>query len=248
MRVASITASASVTAVLGLAAYAALSRGSQFFGPTLIAGHDPDHLALTYDDGPNPAATPPLLEILASHNVRATFFLVGRHVRLYPALTREIHASGHLIGNHTMTHPWLAWQSNVRIRAELEGCNHAIEDVTGAPVRFFRPPHGARRPYVLTVARELGLTTVQWNIIVQDWQTADPGLLLTRIERGIGRNRRKGRASNILLHDGDGSQGGGIAYADRLATVEATRRLLALYQGSRQQFVTPEAWLDHYGS
>src|SRR5207244_3468160 len=78
-------------------------------------------------------------------------------------------AAGQLIGNHTVTHPWLAWQSAARIRQELAGCNAALEDTLGGPVHLFRPPHGARRPYVLRVARDLGLTTVQWNVMAGDW-------------------------------------------------------------------------------
>ncbi len=235
------TASAFVV-VSGTVTYAALSAGSQLFGPTLVAGSDPEEIALTFDDGPNPAATPQLLEHLAAHQVRATFFMIGRHVRRYPMLTREIHAAGHVIGNHTMTHPWLAWQSAARVRAELADCTRAIEDAIGARVRFFRPPHGARRPYVLRVAGELGLTTVQWNVIAQDWKTGDAATILVRVERGIGRNRRRGRASNVVLHDGDGG-GGGIAPADRRASVEATRYLLERAKFSSQKFVTPEEWV-----
>jgi peptidoglycan/xylan/chitin deacetylase (PgdA/CDA1 family) len=231
-----LTTSAAVAAAGGLT-YAALSAQSRLFGPTLIAGSDPGQLALTYDDGPNPAATPQLLEMLACANVRATFFLIGGYVRQHSALTREIHAAGHLIGNHTMTHPWLAWQSRARIRAEIADCNALLEDTLGVPVRFFRPPHGARRPYVLRLARELGLTTTQWNVMPKDWEPVDAATILLRIQRGIGRNRRWGRASNILLHDGNGS----APNANRLATVEASRRLLALCPA--HSFVTPEAWV-----
>ena len=234
-----LTTSVAIAAA-GTLTYAALSAGSQLFGPTLIAGSDPNHLALTYDDGPNPAVTPHLLEVFARANVRATFFLIGNYVRRQPTLTREIHAAGHLIGNHTMTHPWLAWQSAARIREELTGCSAAIEDTLGAPVGFFRPPHGARRPYVLSLAKELGMTTVQWNVIPKDWKLNNPATILLRIQSGIGRNRRRRRASNILLHDGgDQSQN-----ANRLATVEATRRLIELATSSGRRFVTPEAWID----
>ena len=226
-------------AAAGTLTYAALTPGSQLFGRTLIAGHDPDQLALTFDDGPNPAITPQLLDLLAEHNVRATFFLIGAYVRQQPALTRRLAAAGHVVGNHTMTHPWLAWQSSARIRAELTGCNHAIEDATGQPVRLFRPPHGARRPAVLEIARDLGLTTVQWNLIANDWQPDPAATILARLERGIARNRRRGRASNIVLHDG--SQHTPIA--NRLATVGATRQLLNLH-ASTARFVTPDAWLQ----
>jgi peptidoglycan/xylan/chitin deacetylase (PgdA/CDA1 family) len=242
MTPAAITALAittSAVAAAGAAAYAALYPTSQLFGEILIAGSDSNQLALTYDDGPNPAATPLLLDYLAEQNVRATFFLIGSFARQQLVLTRQIAAAGHLIGNHTMVHPWLHWQRSARIRQELADCNAVLEDILGAPVRFFRPPHGARRPAVLRIARELGLTPINWNVIANDWKPVDAATLLQRIERGIARNQRAGRASNILLHDGS-DQGLG---ADRLATIEATRRLMALYKDKSQTFVTPEAWV-----
>src|ERR1700729_1163553 len=103
------TATAALTAAALLAGgctYAALSAQSQIFGPVLIASRNPDEIALTYDDGPNDIATERLLEVLAHHQARATFFLIGPHVRQRPQLARAIASAGHLIGNHTMTHPW----------------------------------------------------------------------------------------------------------------------------------------------
>jgi peptidoglycan/xylan/chitin deacetylase (PgdA/CDA1 family) len=226
------------TATAGALSYAALYPQSQLFGPTLVAPPKPNEIALTYDDGPNDAVTQRLLEVLARHQVRATFFLIGRFVRQRPQLVRELAAAGHLIGNHTATHPWLPWQSNVRIRQELAGCNAALEDTLGAPVRFFRAPHGARRPYVLRAARELGLTPVQWNIIAGDWVPLDPAIIVSRLTRGITRNQSRGRASNIVLHDG-----GHLAIgAPRMPTVEATDRLLQKYGPAGTKFVTIETW------
>ena len=231
--------STAAAALAGTATYAALSSASQLFGPILIDGPNANQIGLTFDDGPNPAATPQLLDLLAEHNTRATFFLVGKYVRQHLALTRQIAAAGHLIGNHSMTHPWLAWQTHSRIRAEITDCSNAIQDTLGTSIHFFRPPHGARRPAVLRTARTLGLTPVNWNLIVQDWKAPDAAVLLDRIERGIGRNHRAGRATNLVLHDGDGL----TPNADRRATLEATRRLLALCSNSSHHFVTPEAWL-----
>jgi len=138
------TLSAAVAAATGLAAggyaYAAMWPTSQVFGRTILAGHDPNEYALTYDDGPNDACTERLLEILVSHNVRATFFLIGRFVRERRDLTRRMHAAGHLIGNHTFTHDWLLYQSPSRVREELASTNAAIEDAIGEKVRYFRPP------------------------------------------------------------------------------------------------------------
>ncbi|MEO6982754.1 MAG: polysaccharide deacetylase family protein [Edaphobacter sp.] len=224
--------------LVGGCAYAALWPPSQLFGKVLLAGPDPSEIALTYDDGPNPAATERLLEVLARHQVSATFFLIGSFVRQRPDLARAIAAAGHLIGNHTMTHPWLAWQSAARIREELTGCNAALEDALGISIRYFRPPHGARRPYVLRTARELGLTPVQWNVMCHDWNPIGAEAILTHATRGITRNQQKNRASNILLHDG-----GHLALGQpRMATVEATDHLIARYKQTAAKFVTVEAW------
>lgn len=221
----------------GTLAWAALSPGSQLFGRTLIAPARPHELALTYDDGPNPAATPQLLEVLARHGVKATFFLIGGFATQCPALVREIVQAGHLIGNHTMTHPWLAWQSERRIREELMGASAAIEDVVGEKVSWFRAPHGARRPVVLQVAREMGMTPVQWNAMGYDWRTTTGDEIANHVQRGVERNQRGGRGSNILLHDG-GHLGLG---ASRLESVKATELLIERYRASR--FVTVDAWL-----
>jgi peptidoglycan-N-acetylglucosamine deacetylase len=222
--------------VAGTLVWAALSPEAQLFGPTLIAPRRPEEIALTFDDGPNPAATPRLLEVLARSNVRATFFLIGDFVRQRPELVREIAAAGHIVGNHTMTHPWLAWQSERRVREELTGASAAIEDVLGEPVRYFRPPHGARRPAVLRIAREMRMTPVQWNVICMDWKLTRAEDVLRRAEQGIERNRARGFATNLLLHDG-GEQGLG---APRMGTVEAVEKLLERRSGMR--FVGVDAW------
>jgi peptidoglycan-N-acetylglucosamine deacetylase len=237
---AAILATAAATA--GALTYAALSPQSQLFGPVLVAGRNPSEIALTYDDGPNDIATERLLDILARHNTHATFFLIGRYVRQRPQTARAIAAAGHLIGNHTMTHPWLAWQSASRIREEITGCNAALEDVLGLPVRYFRAPHGARRPIVLHIARELGLTPVQWNIMPKDWKPINADEIVKRTVHGIKQNQRSNRASNILLHDG-GDQSLG---QPRIPTVEATDQLLQRYQQPKIKFVTVDAWNESH--
>jgi peptidoglycan-N-acetylglucosamine deacetylase len=229
---------ASAVAVCGTLAYAALHPESQLFGRTLISGHDPSEIALTYDDGPNDAATMQLLDVLARHNVRATFFMIGRFVQQRPEIVGAVHSAGHLVGNHTMTHPWLAWQSQRVIHDELRGCNQALEDAIGAPVRYLRPPHGARRPAVMHAARELGLTIVQWNVMGNDWAPIGPDRVLHKVQRGIDAARDRGRGANVLLHDGYDQRMG----ADRSATVQATDRLLTRQLGSGSRFVTVDAW------
>lgn len=234
-----ITAAAAASiAIGGTLAYAGLAPQSQFFGHTLIAGSDPDQFALTYDDGPNDAATMQLLDVLARHNTRATFFMIGRFVRQRPEIARAVHAAGHLIGNHTMTHPWLAWQPERIIHEELHGCNQALEDVLGAPVRYLRPPHGARRPAVFSAAAELGLTLVQWNVMGNDWAPIGASGVLRKVQRGLEAARDRGKGANILLHDGFDQRMG----ADRSATVEATDSLLTESSARSRRFVTVDAW------
>jgi peptidoglycan-N-acetylglucosamine deacetylase len=219
-------------------ANASLRPGSQLFGSTLVAGRSPQEVALTYDDGPNDAATGELLDLLARHNARATFFMIGRFVRQRPEIVRAVQAAGHLIGNHTETHPWLAWQSARVIREELRTCNEALEDALGAPVRYFRPPHGARRPAVMRIARELGLRTVQWNVMGFDWELIGADGIIRHVDKGLTRTQRRGVGANILLHDGyDQAMG-----TDRSATVKATGILLERFSREGKQIVTVDAW------
>ena len=92
----------------GACAFAAMWPGSQIFGRTLIAPARPGEIALTFDDGPNPAWTPRLLELLARHDIKATFFLVGKFASEESVLVRYIANGGHAVGNHSWTHPNLA--------------------------------------------------------------------------------------------------------------------------------------------
>jgi peptidoglycan/xylan/chitin deacetylase (PgdA/CDA1 family) len=219
-------------------AYAAQWPTSQLFGRTLIAGSDINAVALTFDDGPNDPYTQQLLELLAQYQVRAIFFLIGGFVRRRPELARAIRQAGHLIGNHTMSHPSLMKQRPSRVREELVGCNAVLEDATGEAVHWFRPPFGTRRPDVLRTAEELGLRPVMWNVTAHDWDATDSGALAARVQRGLDRNQRLRRGTNVLLHDGGHLQLG----TDRSVTLAATRILLESWAGSNLRMVTVDAW------
>jgi peptidoglycan-N-acetylglucosamine deacetylase len=218
-------------------AYAAQWPTSQLFGRTLIAGSDTHEVALTFDDGPNDPYTQQLLDLLAHHKVRATFFLMGDYVLQRPDIARAIHQAGHLLGNHTVTHPSLMWKSPARVREELLTCSAIIEDATGEAVKYFRPPFGARRPDVLRTVAELGMKPVMWNITAHDWDAIDAEALAARVQTGIQRNLRRGCSSNVLLHDG-GHRAFGI---DRSVTLAATQSLLAGWAGTYRT-VTVDAW------
>ena len=230
-------------AILGLAAggyaYAAMWPASRIFGRTLLAPPRPGELALTFDDGPNPACTPRLLDTLAAHDVHATFFMVGRYAQSEPALVRRIAQAGHLIGNHSWSHPNLALTEPSRVREELARTSDTLQQITGQPVRYFRPPFGGRRPYVLRVARELGMTPVLWNAITTDWSEPSADRIAQRLMRTIDRNQRRGRATNIVLHDG-----GHLALnTNREPSVTAAGQLLAHCKPTHK-FVTLDAWSE----
>jgi peptidoglycan/xylan/chitin deacetylase (PgdA/CDA1 family) len=196
-------------------AFTGLSRGSK-------------QLALTYDDGPNDPHTLRLLEVLSRHDVKATFFLIGRYVRQRPDIAGEVLKAGHVIGNHTFTHPLLIFKSAAEIRRELSDCHAAIQDAVGEHSNLFRPPFGGRRPATLRIARELGLEPIMWNVTGYDWN-APPA---AAIERKVSRQIRGGDV--ILLHDGGHKQLG----ADRSQTVVASDHLITRYKQDGYRFVT----------
>ena len=217
--------------------YATMWPGAQVFGRTLVAPRRPGELALTFDDGPNPAWTPRLLDTLAAYDVRATFFMVGNFAQAEPELVRRVAAAGHLIGNHSWSHPNLAVTGAAKTDDELTRTKATLEQILGQPVRFFRPPFGARRPYALRTARRLGMTPVLWNAMTNDWANPSAERITAALTRKIDRNERRGWATTIVLHDG-GHLGLG---ANREPSVTAVGMLLRRY-AKTHRFVTLDAW------
>jgi len=208
----------------------------QGFGKSFIGTPgDGRLLALTYDDGPNTAWTPALLDVLDEHGVKATFFSIGHYAAEQPALLREVAARGHAIGNHTYTHVTMPFHTAATIREELRRTTDAIE-AAGVEMarlqgrRLMRPPYGRRRPGTLRVLREEGYVPITWSVTLWDWAkhvTAD------KIMRKAAHQIRGGDV--ILLHDGcDVAMG-----YDRSQSVEATRRILARWkERDGYEFVT----------
>ena len=229
------------TTGLGIGGFAYASRWptSQIFGRTLVAPRRPGQLALTFDDGPNPAWTPRLLDILAEHNVHATFFMVGKCAQSERELTRRVAEAGHLIGNHTWTHPDLSRARSANVLDELTRTSDILTEITGKPVVYFRPPFGARRPYVLKLARQLGLIPVMWNAMTTDWKEPSAEKIAQVLMKKIGSNQRSGYASNIVLHDGSHR----VQNADRGPSITAAAQLLERYHRAHT-FVTLDAWTE----
>ena len=218
-------------------AYASSWPGSRVFGSGLIAPVGPDEIALTFDDGPNRTWTPRLLDALARHDVRATFFMLGNAAEAEPAIVRRAVAEGHLIGNHSWGHPSLARSSSARIREELRRTQDTLQQITGKPVRFFRPPFGARRPAVFRIAHELGLTTVLWNAMTSDWSEPSAELIAANLMKMIDNRHAQGRAANIVMHDGGHRDPAG----NREPSVTAAEAIVKRYKATCR-FVTLDAW------
>lgn len=166
----------------GVAAYGAAYPRAQLFGPTVCRTNSPRKLAITFDDGPNPAITPQLLDLLDRYNAKATFFVIGRFVRECPDLVKETAARGHVIGNHTDTHRNLTWLSPAQVTVELRLCHHAITNAIGAPAKWFRPPYGFRNPWVIPAATEIGCKTAMWTLIPGDWLERPAEWLIRRMQ------------------------------------------------------------------
>ena len=216
-------------AAASAAGYQSMAPTGQWFGRTFASGiRGSKQIALTYDDGPNDPHTLKLLDVLAKHNVRATFFMIGRYVQQRPEIARAVAQAGHVIGNHTFTHPLLIFESASQTRQQLVDCHQALQDAVGEHSNLFRPPFGGRRPATIRIARELGLQTAMWNVTGHDW-TAPPAAV---IEKKVGRQIRGGDV--ILLHDG----GHRALGADRAQTVIATDNLIRRYKDQGYEFVT----------
>jgi peptidoglycan/xylan/chitin deacetylase (PgdA/CDA1 family) len=204
-------------AVVAAAAHGAFHRNSVVFGPTL--GRLPTRekqVALTFDDGPNPEATPRILDTLSAEGVPATFFVLGRHVERYPAIARSIAAGGHTLGNHGFHHRKLHSRGPRYVRRDLRMGMEAIAAATGQRPAFFRAPHGFRSPWVTAIASSLGQRTVGWTLGV--WDTDRPGAdeIARRVVHG------SGAGTIVLLHDGDAYD----PIGDRTQTAAALPRII----------------------
>jgi len=158
-------------------------------------------VCLTIDDGPDPITTPALLDLLDEHQAKAVFFLIGDRAARHPGLVREIARRGHIIGNHSQTHPagkfwglrpWALWR-------EVAGCQETLRSILGEAPVWFRPPVGHHNLFLAPILRALGLSMMIWNCRGFDGVQQDVSAILRRIKHGL--NLR----AIILLHEGKSS-------------------------------------------
>lgn len=155
---------------------------------------DPDKpmVAITFDDGPNPATTPELLDLLKKYDVRCTFFMVGKNVEANPDIVKRIYQEGHELGNHSWDHADLSQLNEAQIIEELQSTDDAIFKACGHDPLYIRPPFGAMSDvYQNTVDRD----SILWTIDTRDWESHDASKIKKIIDTYVS------DGSIILLHD-----------------------------------------------
>ena len=156
-----------------------------------------ENIYLTFDDGPDENITPRLLELLSKHKIKATFFMVGQKAERYPEIVLQIHKNGHIIGNHSYTHPHLIFKSKEIIEGEIKRTDKAVFEITGKRPTLFRPPHGQFGFAVLSVLKSTNHRMVLWSASSQDYKVK------TSTEKIQARMKKYVRPGKIvLMHDG----------------------------------------------
>jgi peptidoglycan/xylan/chitin deacetylase (PgdA/CDA1 family) len=215
--------------VIGGAVHGAFHRNSPLFGPAL--GRIPSDrkvVALTFDDGPNPDATPLILDTLAEKGVRATFFVLGSHAERWPELVRRVSQEGHQLGNHGYFHRKLQFRSPFYVSRDIRLGIRAIRRAGAPAPRYFRAPHGFRSPWTTPIALSYGERTVGWSLGV--WDSDRPGVdeIVRRTLEGVS------PGSIVLLHDGDGYNPDG----DRMQTAAALPHIIDRLKEQGYEFAT----------
>ena len=218
-----------ITAVSGLAAVGLLWV---FFRPPF--GKNIVHLntdqrvvALTFDDGPSPPYTGQLLDVLAKHNVKATFFLIGNRVEKHPEIARRVIAEGHQVGNHTYSHPLLGFLPPSYVQRQIERTDELLRQVGVTGEIVFRAPMLTRFLPVAWVLAKGDRTHVSCDVWSWDWTTQNPD----KITKTVLRKVKPG--SIIVLHDGIA----GNKDENRSGTVKATDRIITALKQEGYRFV-----------
>lgn len=176
----------------------ALNRQLAFYNNALLTIAQPQiasdikRVALTFDDGPHPIYTEPLLDGLKERGVNATFFVTGENAKLHPDIIKRMYEEGHLIGNHTYTHIELTKSNRDQFKQELIKTNEVIQKITGEEVLYVRPPYGA---WDKKLESELNMFPILWSIDPLDWCTSNSSCITQAVLKKVGEN------DIILMHD-----------------------------------------------
>jgi peptidoglycan/xylan/chitin deacetylase (PgdA/CDA1 family) len=195
--------------------------------PALAGVGRPEHVAMTFDDGPDPASTPAFLDALDRLGWRATFFLLGSMIRRAPSLPAELVAAGHEVGVHGDVHDSMLGRTPKAARADIQRGRDLVAEAAGVEPQWFRPPYGILSTSALRAARECGLQTVLWTAWGRDWRAeATPATVVADVRRGLT------PGGTVLLHDSDCTSApeswrSALGALPGLAELFAARRLTA---------------------
>jgi peptidoglycan-N-acetylglucosamine deacetylase len=181
-------------------------------------------IALTFDDGPWPNTTSKILATLKQHQVKATFFVIGKHVKIYPQLIKQVVAEGHAIGNHTWSHEY-GYYSEAEAARELDETAKLVYKITGVKTSLFRPPAGILNNGLVTTAHEKKYAVVMWSVDSKDWRYR--GNISQPLVESVLKDAKPGGI--VLMHDGGG---------DRTTTIQALPQMITQLKKQGYTFVT----------
>lgn len=193
-------------------------------GPTYV-----DQVAITFDDGPDSTFTPKILDIVKEHNVVATFFVQGNHVKVYPEILKRINEEGHTIGNHSYNHPQFTKLANTQIDWQVTRTEEEIKKVIGKKPTLFRAPYGDVNKKVVSQIKRKGYKLIQWNIDTNDWRGRSAKNIIATVQKNL-------KPGSIILQHSNGTKVQG--------TIEALPSMIMDLKRKGYQFVTVDQMLD----
>jgi peptidoglycan-N-acetylglucosamine deacetylase len=189
-------------------------------------------VALTFDDGPDDLYTPQVLDVLNKHNVKATFFLMGKRAHEHPGIVKRILREGHVIGNHTWGHPNLNKLSEAEIKNELEKTQAELRAITGIHSALFRPPYGNASSSTVDLIDTLGMRTIRWSVDTRDWEGKSVSEMMSTVKKQL-------KPGGIILQHSAGGEG-----QDMTNTVNLLKQLIPSLRKEGYTFVTVPSLLD----
>jgi len=188
-------------------------QSPQMFGKSVrhVKTHE-KIVALTFDDGPSPACTPAMLDVLKEHEVKATFFVIGQRAAQHPEMVKSIYTAGHEIGNHSWSHQLLIWCSPQEVRDEITKTDEIIRRCGYTGSIPFRCPHGRRLVIAPWVLKDMKRTNILFDVYAWDWTNPGTEYIVKKVLSNVS------PGSIILLHDGCGTPQHTIAAANQIIT------------------------------
>lgn len=193
---------------------------------------DEKRVALTFDDGPDSVYTPQIMDILDKKNIKATFFLIGSRAELFPDVVKRMVEKGHIVGNHTMTHPVIVKLDKEKTKENIMDAEKVLADLTGYRTSLFRSPYGSLNPEKIEEIKKMGYKIIAWNVDSLDWKSLTEEQVMYNILENV-------KGGSIILQHSSGSK-----EEDLTGTVGALPRIIEVLEKEGYEFVTIPELLD----